>query len=358
MRTRLLLACSLFSLAAYLRMRHGSSTLAELRLASPARAPPTKFLVLMMKGRVGSVWLRDLLMANPEILVRHEGLPDQPSDRSRQIATQRVRRFLDDPASVVWGAEARKDVPALRAVGYILKWSGGGAFPVRRGNFSGLSCVGDAELAAMVRDGTRVVCLARTNVVSLAMSQLRSQRLQALCGMKHYADRGNSSGCRLPPRIKLAPSDLRYLRRQARIALYLRHLFLGECAAMGGFWLPYEALLADEALTLAALEGFLGVTPLPAAARRSTSQLKVTPADWGATVDDAEAVRAVVSDDPLLSAHAADVAAMARDPAGWAPQPPWGAHALTSPENRGAAAAAARTDGAGFSCDVDRCHTP
>ena len=63
MRTRLLLACSLFSLAAYLRMRHGSSTLAELRLASPARAPPTKFLVLMMKGRVGSVWLRDLLMA-------------------------------------------------------------------------------------------------------------------------------------------------------------------------------------------------------------------------------------------------------------------------------------------------------
>ena len=79
MRTRLLLACSLFSLAAYLRMRHGSSTLAELRLASPARAPPTKFLVLMMKGRVGSVWLRDLLMANPEILVRHEGLPDQPT---------------------------------------------------------------------------------------------------------------------------------------------------------------------------------------------------------------------------------------------------------------------------------------
>ena len=62
---RILLACSLFSLAAYLRMRHGSSTLAELRLASPARASPTKFLVLMMKGRVGSVWLRDLLMANP-----------------------------------------------------------------------------------------------------------------------------------------------------------------------------------------------------------------------------------------------------------------------------------------------------
>ena len=49
---------------------------------------------------------------------------------------------------------------------------------------------------------------------------------------------------------------------------------------------------------------------------------------------------------------------MARDPAGWAPQPPWGAHALTSPESRGAAVAAARTDGAGFSCDVDRCHTP
>ena len=69
-------------------------------------------------------------------------------------------------------------------------------------------------------------------------------------------------------------------------------------------------------------------------------------------------MRAVVSDDPLLSAHAADVAAMARDPAGWAPQPPWGAHALTSPESRGAAVAAARTDGAGFSCDVDRCHTP
>ena len=104
MRTRLLLACSLFSLAAYLRMRHGSSTLAELRLASPARAPPTKFLVLMMKGRVGSVWLRDLLMANPEILVRHEGLPDQPSARAREMATRRVRRFLDDPASVVWGA--------------------------------------------------------------------------------------------------------------------------------------------------------------------------------------------------------------------------------------------------------------
>ena len=41
-----------------------------------------------------------------------------------------------------------------------------------------------------------------------------------------------------------------------------------------------------------------------------------------------------------------------------APQPPWGAHALTSPESRGAAVAAARTDGAGFSCDVDRCHTP
>ena len=107
----------------------------RITLMSPhsSHSQPTKFLVLMMKGRVGSVWLRDLLMANPEILVRHEGLPDQPSDRSRQIATQRVRRFLDDPASVVWGAEARKDVPALRAVGYILKWSGGGAFPVRRG---------------------------------------------------------------------------------------------------------------------------------------------------------------------------------------------------------------------------------
>ena len=39
-------------------------------------------------------------------------------------------------------------------------------------------------------------------------------------------------------------------------------------------------------------------------------------------------------------------------------QPPWRAHALTSPESRGAAVAAARTDGAGFSCDVDRCHTP
>ena len=60
----------------------------------------------------------------------------------------------------------------------------------------------------------------------------------------------------------------------------------------------------------------------------------------------------------MMKGHAADVAAMARDPAGWAPQPPWGAHALTSPESRGAAVAAARTDGAGFSCDVDRCHTP
>ena len=232
------LCCCLLIIAALLRKRGG--TLRELRLAQPARTP-TKFLVLMMKGRVGSVWLRDLLMANPEILVRHEGLPDQPSARAREMATRRVRRFLDDPASVVWGAEARKDVPAVRAIGYILKWSGGGAFPVRRGNFSGLSCVGDAELAALVRGGARVVCLARTNVVSLAMSQLRSQRLQALCGMKHYADRGNHSGCRLPPRIALAPSDLKYLRRQARIALYLRHLFLGECAAMGAFWLPYAA---------------------------------------------------------------------------------------------------------------------
>ena len=108
------LCCCLLIIAALLRKRGG--TLRELRLAQPARTP-TKFLVLMMKGRVGSVWLRDLLMANPEILVRHEGLPDQPSARAREMATRRVRRFLDDPASVVWGAEARKDVPALRAVG-------------------------------------------------------------------------------------------------------------------------------------------------------------------------------------------------------------------------------------------------
>ena len=70
------LCCCLLIIAALLRKRGG--TLRELRLAQPARTP-TKFLVLMMKGRVGSVWLRDLLMANPEILVRHEGLPDQPT---------------------------------------------------------------------------------------------------------------------------------------------------------------------------------------------------------------------------------------------------------------------------------------
>ena len=60
------LCCCLLIIAALLRKRGG--TLRELRLAQPARTP-TKFLVLMMKGRVGSVWLRDLLMANPEILV-------------------------------------------------------------------------------------------------------------------------------------------------------------------------------------------------------------------------------------------------------------------------------------------------
>ena len=49
------LCCCLLIIAALLRKRGG--TLRELRLAQPARTP-TKFLVLMMKGRVGSVWLR------------------------------------------------------------------------------------------------------------------------------------------------------------------------------------------------------------------------------------------------------------------------------------------------------------
>ena len=100
------LCCCFLIIAALLRKRGG--TLAELRLAAQPARTPTKFLVLMMKGRVGSVWLRDLLMANPEILVRHEGLPDQPSARAREMATRRVRRFLDDPASVVWQCARRR----------------------------------------------------------------------------------------------------------------------------------------------------------------------------------------------------------------------------------------------------------
>ena len=57
------LCCCLLIIAALLRKRGG--TLRELRLAQPARTP-TKFLVLMMKGRVGADrWRRLQLRRRP-----------------------------------------------------------------------------------------------------------------------------------------------------------------------------------------------------------------------------------------------------------------------------------------------------
>ena len=50
------LCCCLLIIAALLRKRGG--TLRELRLAQPARTP-TKFLVLMMKGRVTVLYITD-----------------------------------------------------------------------------------------------------------------------------------------------------------------------------------------------------------------------------------------------------------------------------------------------------------
>lgn len=206
-------------------------------------------------GRSGSTYLMEALAAHPAI---EAGFEELGSRREEGAAAQ--LRF----AREFFGREVAAPVAAL---GFKTK----------------LQDVLDPEaFASLLRDvRANVVLLQRRNVVKAVVSWFRSEQVHASTG-----DWNVYSEAHRPPRMTIEPEEfvtrLR-LYEEAREKLQEFALSLERPTLM----LYYEDLIGDEAGTLNAVCGFLGVPPHPLRGKA----LKATPDDLRDAVTNVEELR-------------------------------------------------------------------
>lgn len=178
----------------------------------------------------------------------------------------------------------------------------GGAARVRGFTISPANSAGVSWLdVARSQPDVRVVKWVRTNIVKVAVSMTRKNKLNVCGGKSNLAKaKGESSGCGAV-RLALKPSDVRhYLAKHVGVSLELDAAVAATRARV--HVMVYEDMQRDARAAMRALYAFLGAPELVAAAEPPTKVYKKTPDDLRDTVENFDAVEALLAGLPVTAA--------------------------------------------------------